>query len=122
MSAGSIWAACVAIVVLLVGQAVYLDVPGSVVERNYALPSSLFVDVAGTRTHYTDSGARGAGHGATALPILLLHGTGSSLHTWTSWVVELTRPGLPFRVIRCDLPGCVPVRVLRRARVKPVSY
>jgi pimeloyl-ACP methyl ester carboxylesterase len=34
--------------------------------------------------------------------ILLLHGTGASLHTWDGWVEVMARS---FRVVRLDLPG-----------------
>jgi pimeloyl-ACP methyl ester carboxylesterase len=94
--ANAIWFTCVVIVALVLGQGCYLDVPGSVVESKHALPSSQWVEVEGTRVHYTDS-QQGS------QPLLLLHGTGSSLHTWDGWVAKLTRR--PFRVIRCDMPG-----------------
>ena len=56
-----------------------------------------FVDVAGIRVHLRDEGPR-----EDASPLVLLHGTGSSLHAWDGWAEALkdTR-----RVIRFDLPG-----------------
>ena len=48
----------------------------------------------GLSVHYRDEGA--------GPPLLLLHGTGSSLHTWDAWTDALRGH---FRVIRMDLPG-----------------
>jgi pimeloyl-ACP methyl ester carboxylesterase len=45
---------------------------------------------------------RDEGPHSDARPIVLLHGTGASLHTWDGWVQELTKTR---RVIRFDLPG-----------------
>ncbi len=50
--------------------------------------------VAGLRTHYRD---RGQG-----LPIVLLHGSYSSLHTWEGWSEALSPH---HRVVTLDLPG-----------------
>jgi pimeloyl-ACP methyl ester carboxylesterase len=54
------------------------------------------VEVDGARLHVRDTGKR------DAQAVLLLHGFGSSLHTWDEWARILeTR----FRVVRLDLPG-----------------
>ena len=50
----------------------------------------------GMEVHYRDEGAKGS------IPIVLIHGTGSSLHTFDAWVDELKQD---YRVIRMDLPG-----------------
>jgi pimeloyl-ACP methyl ester carboxylesterase len=47
--------------------------------------------------HLRDEGPR-----ADSVPILLLHGTSASLHTWDAWTAELTETR---RVVRFDLPG-----------------
>lgn len=47
--------------------------------------------------HYRDEGPRG-----DALPLVLVHGTGDSLHTWEPWVKVLR---LKHRVISLDIPG-----------------
>ncbi len=52
--------------------------------------------IAGTSLHVRDTGPRNA-------PVLmLLHGFGSSLHTWEPWARALDTT---FRVVRFDLPG-----------------
>ncbi len=47
--------------------------------------------------HYRDEGPK-----SDLTPIILLHGTGSSLHTWDGWASQLKATR---RVIRLDLPG-----------------
>jgi pimeloyl-ACP methyl ester carboxylesterase len=59
--------------------------------------ASRFVEVSGMQVHVRDEGPR-----ADAQPIVLLHGTGASLHTWDGWAQELSTTR---RVIRFDLPG-----------------
>jgi pimeloyl-ACP methyl ester carboxylesterase len=72
------------------------DKPRAALEADYARPPSQFIDVLGTRVHVRDTGL------ATGAPVILLHGFGSSLHTWDEWAVAL---GNSFRVIRYDEPG-----------------
>jgi pimeloyl-ACP methyl ester carboxylesterase len=71
------------------------DIPVTQLTARYASAESEFVDVAGMRVHFRDEG-----RGQT--PLVLLHGTGSSLHTWDEWIELL---GFDFRLIRVDLPG-----------------
>jgi pimeloyl-ACP methyl ester carboxylesterase len=58
---------------------------------------SVFPKVAGMKVHLRDEGPRD-----DASPIVLLHGTLSSLHTWNGWAEALTSKR---RVIRFDLAG-----------------
>ncbi len=65
-------------------------------EASYAPAPSRFVSVLGVRLHVRDTGPR------DAPALIMLHGFGSSLHTWEPWAQALeTR----YRVIRLDLPG-----------------
>jgi pimeloyl-ACP methyl ester carboxylesterase len=73
---------------------VRFDIPPERLMAKYAAPPSKFIDVAGLNVHYRDEGQ--------GFPLLLLHGAGSSLHTWEGWTRELSRS---YRVIRLDLPG-----------------
>lgn len=84
----------VGIPTLLLLSLLRFDIPAPEVERRYALPVSKFIEVNGLRVHYTDEGKGEV--------VVLVHGTGASLHTWQQWV-ELLRTS--FRVIRMDLPG-----------------
>jgi pimeloyl-ACP methyl ester carboxylesterase len=66
-------------------------------QGRWAPPPSVFVDVAGMKVHLRDEGLR-----EDASPIVLLHGTGSSLHAWDGWAEALKATR---RVIRFDLLG-----------------
>jgi pimeloyl-ACP methyl ester carboxylesterase len=63
----------------------------------WAAPPSQFLNVLGMQVHVRDEGPRDDPH-----PIVLLHGTSSSLHTWDGWAEALRAKR---RVIRMDLPG-----------------
>lgn len=63
----------------------------------WAPTPSQFLPVLGMQVHLRDEGPRG-----DLLPIVLLHGTSSSLHTWDAWTQALTDQR---RVIRFDLPA-----------------
>jgi pimeloyl-ACP methyl ester carboxylesterase len=58
---------------------------------------SEFLDLDGQLVHYRDEGPK-----ADAAPIVLLHGTSASLHTWDGWTKALQGT---HRVIRIDLPA-----------------
>ena len=60
------------------------------------LPSQ-FVLIDGVKAHFRDEGPRDDPE-----PLILLHGTSSSLHTWDGWTQALKAN---HRVIRVDLPG-----------------
>lgn len=70
--------------------------PESLVAR-WALPPSSFVVVQGQVVHLRDEGPRD-----DPLPLVLLHGTSASLHTWDGWAKALAPRR---RVVRLDLPG-----------------
>ncbi len=63
----------------------------------WAPPPSEFIDLNGQLLHIRDQGPA-----SDALPIVLIHGTSASLHTWEGWVRELSKTR---RVITFDLPG-----------------
>jgi len=73
------------------------DLPVETLKPRWAPPPSTFVSLPGLSVHVRDEGRRDDPE-----PILLLHGTSASLHTWDGWTDRLkpTR-----RVIRFDLPG-----------------
>ncbi|MBK6696764.1 MAG: alpha/beta hydrolase [Myxococcales bacterium] len=80
----------------------YWEPDRSVVQltARWAAPPSTFIDVAGLPVHLRDQGPTGGA--IDAEPIVLLHGTSASLHTWDGWAPSLARTR---RVIRMDLPG-----------------
>jgi pimeloyl-ACP methyl ester carboxylesterase len=73
------------------------DRPVSALAARWAPPPSQFVAIGGLQVHLRDEGPRD-----DPTPIVLLHGTSASLHTWDGWV-EVLRPR--HRVVRLDLPG-----------------
>lgn len=73
------------------------DQPVSALRARWAPPPSQFVPVDGMEFHLRDEGPR-----SDPVPVVLLHGTSSSLHTWEGWVAGLRGQR---RVITFDLPG-----------------
>jgi pimeloyl-ACP methyl ester carboxylesterase len=73
------------------------DIPVATLRAKYGSPASQYVTLApGTVVHLRDEGAR------DGFPILLLHGSNASLHTWEPWVARLKSR---FRVITFDFPA-----------------
>ena len=73
------------------------DRPVAELQRRWAPAPSQFLEIAGMKVHVRDEGPRDDPH-----PLVLIHGTAASLHTWDGWAQSLrgTR-----RVIRFDLPA-----------------
>ena len=81
--------------ILLIGK--YVVSPDKTLEElapKYAAAPSQFLSLNGRKIHYRDEG-----EGPT---IVLIHGTGASLHTWEDWTQDLIKD---YRVIRLDLPA-----------------
>ena len=73
------------------------DKPVEALTAKWAPPPSQFIALQGMQVHLRDEGPRD-----DPLPIVLLHGTSASLHTWEGWAEALRGQR---RVIRMDLPG-----------------
>ena len=73
------------------------DRPVEELKARWAPPPSVFLDIAGMKVHVRDEGPRD-----DPSPIVLIHGTSASLHTWEGWAQDLKARR---RVIRFDLPG-----------------
>jgi pimeloyl-ACP methyl ester carboxylesterase len=95
--AGGVLSALALVVAVFLAATWAPDLPVSALQARWAQPPSTFVDVQGMQVHLRDEGPR-----ADPVPIVLLHGTSSSLHTWDGWAKELKASR---RVIRFDLPG-----------------
>jgi pimeloyl-ACP methyl ester carboxylesterase len=79
------------------------DLPLSALTARWAPPPSTFMDVKGLQVHLRDEGPRD-----DPVPVVLIHGTSASLHTWEGWVRALitgSEEQRPRRVITMDLPG-----------------
>jgi pimeloyl-ACP methyl ester carboxylesterase len=73
------------------------DRPVAALTARWAPPPSQFVSIDGLQAHVRDEGRRDDPE-----PLVLLHGTSASLHTWDGWVRALEGSR---RVIRVDMPG-----------------
>jgi pimeloyl-ACP methyl ester carboxylesterase len=86
----------VAAIFAIGGAALYTpDKPLAELKARWGGPPSKFVEVDGLAIHYRDEG--------TGPALLLLHGSGSSIHTWQAWADALSKD---HRVVRLDLPSC----------------
>ena len=70
------------------------DIPLEELKVEFKNKNSRFVEVDGIFVHYVDEG--------NGIPIILLHGTGASLHTLDLWSEKLKDK---YRVLRITLPG-----------------
>jgi pimeloyl-ACP methyl ester carboxylesterase len=87
------------VAISVIGCSLWLWTPDkarSALEAKYLKSPGDIIVVLGTHLHVRDTGPR------DGPAIVLLHGFGSSLHTWESWATDLERE---HRVIRFDLPG-----------------
>jgi pimeloyl-ACP methyl ester carboxylesterase len=84
------------LVLLLIPILIYtrFDIPVETLKAKYTNAESEFVEIDGMPVHYRDEGK--------GMPLVLIHGTSSSLHTWEPWTQELKKN---FRIIRLDLPA-----------------
>lgn len=82
------------LIVVLFGHA---DIPLEELKAKYANEHSQFMPLDGMEVHYRDEGNK-----QDSLPIILIHGTGASLHTFNDWAASLKEN---HRVIRMDLPA-----------------
>ena len=81
-------------VILMFG---HRDIPLNDLKIKYANSNSSFIAVNGMDVHFRDEGLQ-----TDTFPIVLIHGTGSSLHTFNEWSDRLKKS---HRLIRMDLPA-----------------
>jgi pimeloyl-ACP methyl ester carboxylesterase len=73
------------------------DITLEELKKKYASSDSKFISIQEMNVHYKDEGAK-----SDTVPLVLIHGTGSSLHTYDAWAEQLMSER---RVVRMDLPG-----------------
>jgi len=73
------------------------DIPLHELKSEYTNQASSFMSVNGMSVHFRDEGVQ-----TDSIPIILIHGTASSLHTFDEWTSNLKTT---HRVIRLDLPA-----------------
>ncbi|MEY5045604.1 MAG: hypothetical protein RL713_829 [Bacteroidota bacterium] len=89
-----------AVVVIFIAVLAFLykrDIPLEELKKQYTNEQSKFVIIDGVNVHYRDEGNKN-----DTLPLVLIHGTSSSLHTWDSIVPALLNKK---RIIRLDIPA-----------------
>lgn len=85
------------VVAALVGFLYKGDLPKEMVDAKYTNEASRFLVMPnGARVHYRDEG------NPNGQPVVLIHGSNASLHTWEPWVTLI---GNQYRLITLDLPG-----------------
>ena len=77
-----------------IGNSIYADISVEDLKKEYTNEQSQFIEVDEINVHFRDEGE--------GFPIVLIHGTAASLHTWDAWTDELKKTN---RVIRMDLPA-----------------
>lgn len=73
------------------------DRPVDELTARWAKLPSQFLTLSGMQVHYRDEGPK-----EDPVPIILVHGTSASLHTWNGWTEVLSKH---HRVIRFDMQG-----------------
>ncbi|PKM21689.1 MAG: alpha/beta hydrolase [Gammaproteobacteria bacterium HGW-Gammaproteobacteria-14] len=73
------------------------DRPVDELTDRWAPPPSTFIEIDGMQVHLRDEGPRNE-----LTPLVLIHGTSASLHTWDGWTEGLVDGR---RVVRFDLPA-----------------
>ena len=94
------WTMLVTLLVAMVAGVAWSWAPDRSVDAlkaRWAEPPSRFVTLQDMQVHLRDEGPRD-----DPTPIVLIHGTSASLHTWDGWVAALSPHR---RVVRLDLPG-----------------
>ena len=86
--------ALIILLIVLIKGAIYSDISVEELKKEYANEHSKFIEINEMQVHFRDEGE--------GFPVVLVHGTASSLHTWDAWTNELKKTN---RVIRMDLPA-----------------
>ena len=87
----------IAVIALVLATSWAPDRPLNELSARWATAPSTFIDIDGMQVHLRDQGPRNE-----RTPIVLIHGTSASLHTWDGWTAVLAEQR---RVIRFDLPA-----------------
>jgi pimeloyl-ACP methyl ester carboxylesterase len=89
-----------AVIIVIIAALSYLyksDIPLDELKKQYTNEQSKFINIDGVSVHYRDEGNKN-----DSIPLVLIHGTSSSLHTWDSIVPSLLNKK---RIIRLDIPA-----------------
>ncbi len=82
---------------VIIAAFIQFDIPREELKAKYANDASQFIEISsGAVIHVRDQG------NPDGAPLVLVHGSNASLHTWEPWVDEL---GDTYRVISLDMPA-----------------
>ena len=85
-------------IIFLLGSFYYVpEIPSEVLNEKYSVTPSQYIEIDGMNVHYIVEGPP-----TDTIPLVLIHGTSSSLFTWNRWTEILQDK---HRVIRFDLPA-----------------
>jgi pimeloyl-ACP methyl ester carboxylesterase len=91
----------VALLIIFVSVFAQNDIPKNILIKKYATGDSKFMPIMGMNVHYRDQGSA-----TDTIPLVLIHGTSSSLHTWEKVTAILNTPAYNNkRVISLDMPA-----------------
>ena len=89
------------ILIILVSLSAQKDIPKTKLVLKYSNSHSKFMPIMGMNVHYRDEGNE-----QDSIPLVLIHGTSSSLHTWEKVVRILNLPSYGNkRIISLDMPA-----------------
>jgi len=92
-----LWSSAFLLFLVVLSLSVRIDIPVEQLKTKYTDGASKFIPVMGMQVHYRDEGPV-----TDSIPLVLIHGTSSSLHTWDKLVSKISAQR---RVIRFDLPA-----------------
>lgn len=91
----------VSFLILFISVFAQKDIPKNILITKYTNAHSKFMPIMGMRVHYRDEG-----NALDSIPLVLIHGTSSSLHTWEQVVSILNTTSYgKKRVITLDMPA-----------------
>ncbi len=89
------------LLIIIVSVFAQSDIPKDILIKKYGAGDSKFMPIMGMQVHYRDQG-----NALDSVPLVLIHGTSSSLHTWEKITAILNSPNYENkRVIALDMPA-----------------
>lgn len=91
----------VALCIVVIGIFAQRDLPVAQLKLKYSNPTSRWMPLMGMNVHYKDQGNE-----KDSVPLIFIHGTSSSLHTWDTVISKLLKEEpRSKRLISLDMPG-----------------
>ena len=80
-----LWSSAFLLFLVVLSLSVRIDIPVEQLKTKYTDGASKFIPVMGMQVHYRDEGLV-----TDSIPLVLIHGTSSSLHTWDKLVSKIS--------------------------------